>query len=397
MITKALILTIFNAASMQRWNDKVRPVELTELDKQAHKMVIAYVLGKLEEESKDLEWISIIEGGLFEFLQRIIVTDLKPQIFRRIKEDNSRYKQLSNWAYERLEPVISPLGDEFCKRFKNYFSTNNDDINRRILSAAHSYATKWEFGIIERANPNDYEIDQARNNITNELERHYGLLKGIRDLTLYSNYKKFIDMCGQLRFQLRWSHLDRIPRTSVLGHMLIVAILSYLFSLEVKACERRRINNYFTGLFHDFPEVLTRDISSPVKSSSKGLSTLIRKYEKEQMNKEVYSLIPKSWRQEMKVFTEREFESVVTLDGRIERKSSSDISKNFNKNKYNPRDGEFVKATDDLAAFVEAYLSKQNGLSNPEFEDALSFLKRKYKAKNITGINLGQIYAEFEM
>lgn len=40
MIRKALILRLFNAAYMQRWNDKIRPMELTELDKQAHKMML---------------------------------------------------------------------------------------------------------------------------------------------------------------------------------------------------------------------------------------------------------------------------------------------------------------------------------------------------------------------
>lgn len=49
MIKKALLETIYDSASMQRWNDKIRPVELRELDKQAHKMVIAYVIGKIEE------------------------------------------------------------------------------------------------------------------------------------------------------------------------------------------------------------------------------------------------------------------------------------------------------------------------------------------------------------
>ncbi|MGZ3608406.1 MAG: HD domain-containing protein, partial [Syntrophales bacterium] len=84
MIRKALILKIHDAASMQRWNDKIRPVELRELDKQAHKMVISFILGKFEEENPEFNWIEVIEGGLFEFLQRIIVTDLKPQIFHRI-------------------------------------------------------------------------------------------------------------------------------------------------------------------------------------------------------------------------------------------------------------------------------------------------------------------------
>jgi len=49
MIRKALLLKIFDAAYMQRWNDKVRPVELIELDKQAHKMIVGYFLGKFEE------------------------------------------------------------------------------------------------------------------------------------------------------------------------------------------------------------------------------------------------------------------------------------------------------------------------------------------------------------
>ena len=52
-IRKGLILKLFSGANIQRWNDKIRPVELTELDKQAHKMIIAYVLGKYEENRRD--------------------------------------------------------------------------------------------------------------------------------------------------------------------------------------------------------------------------------------------------------------------------------------------------------------------------------------------------------
>ena len=71
MITKALILKLFDAAYMQRWNDKLHPVDLYELDKQAHKMVIAYFLGKFDEEEPSLSWLEIIEGGIFELLQRM--------------------------------------------------------------------------------------------------------------------------------------------------------------------------------------------------------------------------------------------------------------------------------------------------------------------------------------
>ena len=170
MIHKTFILKLYNAANMQRWNDKIRPVELRELDKQAHKMMIAWFLGKFEEE-QGFDWLEIIEGGIFEFLQRIVLTDLKPQVFNRIKEDQARYNELNKWVFNQLEPVISPLGGEFCDRFRNHFSSTDDTISKKVLSAAHFYATRWEFDIIERANPHGYEISKIKNFLQGRQEK----------------------------------------------------------------------------------------------------------------------------------------------------------------------------------------------------------------------------------
>ncbi len=273
MIRKPFLLRIFDAANMQRWNDKIRPVELRELDKQAHKMIIAYVLGKCEEEKSNegLDWIRIIEWGIFEFLQRLVVTDLKPQLFHRIEEDAGKYKKLNAWVYNQIKSDILPLGGEFCSRFKNYLFDTGEDLNKMVLRAAHFYASKWEFDIIERANPEGYEIVEIKNRLRKEQEKIYDL-EGIRRLALYSNLQDFVNLCGELRFQVRWSHFHMVPRTSVLGHMLIVALLSYLFSLETNSCSKRCRNNYYRGLFHDLPEVLTRDVIDPVKRSVEGLT-----------------------------------------------------------------------------------------------------------------------------
>ena len=35
---------MFSGSYMRRWNDKLRPVELYEIDKQAHKMIVAWML-----------------------------------------------------------------------------------------------------------------------------------------------------------------------------------------------------------------------------------------------------------------------------------------------------------------------------------------------------------------
>ncbi len=395
MIRKALILKVFDAAYMQRWNDKVRPVELVELDKQAHKMVTAFFLGKFEEETPGFSWTEIIEGGIFELLQRLVITDLKPPIFYKIKEDRGKYKKLNEWVYKEIEPIISPLGKDFCRRFKEYFNNSRGNINKKILSASHFYATKWEFDIIERANPDGYEIASIKQNLQKK-QGHYSDLKGMVQLKEETRYRDFLDLCGQLRFQARWANLHRIPKTSVIGHSLFVAVLSYLFSIEISACHKRCVNNYFTGLFHDLPEVLTRDIISPVKRSVEGLSDLIKQYEKEQMEKEVYGLIPKEWHKDVRTFTEKEFDSIITFKGRRKKLSSDEISERYNADIYNPRDGVLVKAADSLAAFIEAYVAIRNGSYSREFQEAKLEFRDTYGRATIAGINFGEIYADFD-
>ena len=395
MINKDIIVKLHNAATMQRWNDKIRPVELRELDKQAHKMAIAYFLGKFEEKTDGFSWLDVIEGGLFELLQRLVITDLKPQIFNRIKEDRVRYGQLNAWVFARLEHVMSPLGKELTEKFQEYFSATDNTINKRILSAAHFYATRWEFDIIERANPMGYEIPEIKRFLEEKQERYYGLA-GIQQLALYGKYRNFLNLCGQLRFQLRWGHINMVPRASVLGHMLIVAILSYLLSLNIGCCQRRCFNNYFTGLFHDLPEVLTRDIISPVKRSIEGLDKLIKEYEKEQMEKEVYGLIPEAWHQEMKMFTQDEFSSIITIQGKTKKVGSDEISRQYNEDQYDPRDGELVKAVDELDAFVEASMALENGLKSIELQEAKESIKARYRNKVVAGIGFDDIYAGFD-
>lgn len=376
-IKKDLLLELLKSAYMQRWNDKLRPIELVELDKQAHKMIIAYFLGKFHEQDPGFSWNAIISGGIFEFLQRIVITDLKPQIFARITKDPERHEALIGWVCRMLEPAIAPLGADFLRDFKDYFAHPEKSINRRILNAAHVYATLWEFQIIRRENPNDYEIEDIKRDLE-EKQNLYTDLRGMRKLTDHLRHQKFINLCGQLRFQIRWSRIHRVPRTSVLGHMLYVAIISYLFSRSAGHAERRCVNNYFTGLFHDLPEALTRDIISPVKRAVAGLDELIKDVEHSEMQK-VYQLLPPEdrWQRELRMFTEHEFEEV--------RENGEVV-----------RDGALVEAADKLAAFVEAYEAIHNGNPSAELKVALDSIRQRYgKQTSLAGVNFEKIYAEF--
>lgn len=115
VIRKSLLQLIFSGAYLLRWNDKLRPAELPEIDKQAHKMLVACILwnenaGALSESGRRDLAAEIIEGGLFDYFYRLVITDIKPPVFYRIKENAEHYRRLTEYVLARLEPLLSPLG-----------------------------------------------------------------------------------------------------------------------------------------------------------------------------------------------------------------------------------------------------------------------------------------------
>jgi putative hydrolase of HD superfamily len=392
-----LIERFYEAASMQRWNDHIRPVELTELDKQAHKMVIAYVIAKFEEKDRDanVDWKKLIEGGIFEFLHRTVLTDLKPPVFHRMMDEKE--EDLNKHVLKQLEEDFKGINREFRENFERYFfEPGYAKFEKRILQAAHYLATNWEFKIIYHTAPFIYGIEETKSAIENQIEDHYDLI-GVQKLSLEKKSYGFVDLCGQLRFQERWAHSPRIPKTSVLGHMYIVAIKSYLFSLENGACPKRLYNNFFAGLFHDLPEVMTKDIISPVKRSVEGLEDIIKEYEESQMNTKVLPLLPRSWRREMRYFTEDEFENKVKIKGEVLKGIDfRELNSKYNSDEFSPVDGKLIKACDKLAAFIEADLSIKHGTTSKHLEEGRKNIYEDFKSKKVSGTDFGVIFDYFK-
>ncbi|WP_038602009.1 YfbR-like 5'-deoxynucleotidase [Peptoclostridium acidaminophilum] len=393
-IRKGLILKLFDAAYMQRWNDHLRPFDLIELDKQGHKMVVAYFIGKHEEGREGFDWIQVIEGAIFDLLQRIVITDIKPPVFYRIKQDEEKYKRLNSFVLAELDTVISSMGSDFKGRFESHLAGNISKASADVLEAAHSYASYWEFGIIERMNPDAFELEHIRDDFVRKIES-YRFLEGMRLILDDKKSRSFIDICGRLRYQNRWAQLHRIPRTSVLAHSAYVAMLSYIFSLEMGACPRRCVNNFFTGLFHDLPEVFTRDIISPVKRSIEGLEELIKDIERENMEKVIYPLLPKAHCEDIQRFTQDEFDDEIVFDAKRIGKTIGEIDREFNLDIYSPRDGKAVRAADRLAAFIEAYSAIQNGCVSMDFRKAALSIRSEYENTKLGRLDLGSLYADF--
>ncbi len=360
-------------------------------------MIIAYVVARFEEDDGGrIDWSLLVEGSIFELLQRAVMTDIKPAVFREMVAD--KRDELNRWTVEQLQPDLAGAPPGFAERFETYlFDDDYARAEKAVLRAAHYLSTNWEFRIIYSANPFMYGIEKTKAGIDNQMEDHYDLI-GARKILLGKKSFGFIDLCGQLRFQQRWAHTPRIPKTTVLGHMGVVATMAYLASLTLEAVPERAVNNFYAGLFHDLPEVLTRDIISPIKRSVSGLEEVIKEYENRQLKERILPLLPTSWHADMRYFVESEFENRVRIPGETDIKYGlldEEMSAKYNAAQFDPIDGGVIGLCDKLAAFLEAYLSCRHGIRSKDLEEALASSYKQYGAARVGPIDFGAAFSHF--
>jgi putative hydrolase of HD superfamily len=354
-----------------------------------------------EDSGRVIDWVPLIEGGLFEFFQRIVLTDIKPPVFHRMMEKHG--ERINRWVTEKLAPEMGSLAGGFFGRFRQYFA---DPCYRagekRILRAAHFLATLWEFRMIYTQNSMLWGIEETRREIESQVEEHIDLA-GVREIMMRRDMADkglyaFTDLCGQLRFQVRWAQIPRVPATSVLGHLFIVAALSFFSALEEGACPKRLRNDFLGGLFHDLPEVLTRDIVSPVKRSVEGLEDLIKEYERESMEKTLLPLLPEKWREEIRYLTEDEFSNRARdplTSNIVSGIDPSDMNRIYNTADRDPVDGLLIDACDKLAAMAEASLSIRFGIRPPALVEGRRNIFDSYRKTEIGSTDFGTLFGAF--
>ena len=396
MIKKSLISLIYETASIQRWNDHIRPsTGFTELDKQAHKMFYAYVLAKCEGDEK-VDMQKLIEGGIAEFFHRCILTDIKPPIYHKLMQEKG--DEINRWVIEQLRPSLEGIGGGFYERMVKFFTDDSyAQLEKKILKAAHYYASNWEFKIIYSMNKYTFDIEKVKAGTYDDLKAcntFDGFTRFERDAFL----QDFMSLIGKLRYQQRWAKAVRMPQTYVMGHMLVVAILSYFMTLELEnPCRKRLINNFFAGLFHDVPEALTRDIVSPIKKSVEGLGKILADIESEQMHKVIFPMLPKEWHSEIEYFTNDEFESKIIIDDKTMSVGSNAINEKYNSDEFNPIDGQIIRGCDHLSAFLEAFMSISYGASSEPVVSGYKQLRDEYTNKIIGGIDFSIPFGYFNI
>ncbi|MDL2272814.1 HD domain-containing protein, partial [Desulfovibrio sp. OttesenSCG-928-I05] len=306
-----------------------------------------------------------------------------------------------------LEPRLKPVDEALWERFLTYVhTTKKDTLADRILDAAHHYASYWEFRLIKSLNGFDEELPGIEESFRVRLKSHADLhgVSELLDEDPSSAFRNFVTLCGQLRFQKRWSQTPRIPETSVLGHMFLVACYAYFFSLGVGACPARRMNNFFAGLLHDLPEVLTRDIIFPVKKSISGLDELIRDYEEHEVSRRILTPLQ---RQGFSVIVDRlryflgldigsEFYESIRIDGVTQAQDFNALQTTYNEDRFDPKDGTLLKTCDSLAAFIEAYTAVRNGIASDQLQQAIWRLREDNRHKEFGPLHVGALFADFD-
>ncbi len=377
LFTNKTVLKIFEAFSIQRWNDLIRPFEIVEMDKTAEKAFLAFIIGKYEEkEGKKIDWNKIIDGFIFDLFRKIALCDIKAPVQRRIRENYpEEYKKINEWIFQKYNDIL-PDG-EFKTKFHNYlfkqFSAN--DISDRVVNAAHKYSTIREFEMLKPVN--ETFRTQKIDAILKKDMAEFLDLAGVKLIMTEDKPYQLITAIEKLRFQVRWNQTPRVPATTVLGHSFFVAALTLLMSYDLGLNEDRIYNNFFSGLFHDLPEAVTRDIISPVKCATDNLPDVVKELEDIIVREELLPLMDECYRDEVLYYISDEFANRVIVDGSTRIVDFKEFETKYADKKFKATDGRLVRIADQISAFVEADCSIRHGIRSDQLEGG---------RKNILGI-----------
>ena len=384
MFNKEIVCKLFEAFSIQRWNDLVRPFDIVEMDKTAEKMFLSFIIGKYEEKNgKTVNWLTIINHSFFELLRRIALCDMKSPVQRIIRSEYpEEYKKLNRWVLDKYKVIITePL---FLDEFAAYLFDPADptDISFRVLRAAHKYSAMRELDMIRMVNE-PYRLTEIDKCLETDIADFMDL-QGVQLLATRQQPYYFITEIEKLRFQTRWNQTPRVPATTVLGHSYFVAALVFLMSRTLKLAPHRLSMNFFAALFHDLPEAVTRDIISPVKQATDRLPEVVKHIEDD------------FYREEVLYFIQDEFENRIKLNGEIRCVTSEELNTKYAAPQFCGIDGKLIRAADHIAAFVEADSSINFGIRSEQLEEGRANILHHYgKNTVINGFSLESFFASY--
>ncbi len=376
---------LFDAFTILRWTDFIKPIEFVQMEKSAMQAILSYIIGKEYEERTNnaLDWDYIVESNIYGLLCKIATSDIKSTISNKIIKDHLKelkkfiinvYFDKSGKSKYGLDGIIDK------KNLERYIIESNTTIDKigsqveyEICYSAHKFATYREFCYIRQFN----ELSPDTSRVEYQINPT-AIVSKLKDKNVISIISELADkqsrLCcffsyfEKLKPQIRWSQTCRLPLTTVLGHSMYVAVLT-CFAIKEFGVENNEnrvlVDSFFAALFHDLPESLTRDIISPVKRNIENLEEHLAEYEYQEVNEKMISQITeKRWAKDF-----------LRLLGETDDKKF---------NAFSDREyifGELISYIDKSAAFMEAKMSVNFGVDSDELQKGIEYCSNKIKDK----------------
>ena len=371
------INTVFKRTNnLRRWTELVSDSRFDEISKQSLNCIIAFILATLSEKNGQvIHWERFPKIAIYRAFQKAYVNYDTPEInlkeICRISENGIVY----NEAFPEItNKIICEKTDE---DFSEYIQEGCETQEERLYKAATKIATLLELKELQK------DINGSFMPKYSEVLRTMGKYSDIKGFVELSDeegdYFKIFQIISNLRNQNRWAAFSYTVDCSVMGHLFDTAIFAYLMAIEKGFSEKVATKCFFIGIFHDIPEVFTKDIPSSIKERIKGFRKATEKYELMMMEKNFYPLIKDecvvSAIKEVMMEDEKNSVYKTLLKGADYMSGASEIMRQFaagtrdfqfykallkQKAKFDKGDAEFTKLTEQLYTEMCEYVEQLN-------------------------------------
>jgi len=363
-----LFLKFYNLSSIKTWRNSPSNMNtnFTELNHIFVKSSIFLIISEIIEKDYNhkVNYENFLDILIGHSLIRYAFKDINIELLRNIKK-----KDIIKFVIEEYERNEIELNNKDKTRIKKYY---NDSLEKFIWNIASTITNKLDYLNI-KGHPLNLKY------LEKEIEKNFKIWENNIIKSRY--HEKFPDIYFKANslqevykfiynstIQQRWNGVDLLKKISIGEHQILVTLLFFKY-LEIFESEKikNEFNNKFIKynlinlIFHDAPEVITKDINSPIKKNLNGLREILeKKLEKEALEENFFRLLPsnisKTFKQLnlLEPFEDRKIKNIKIL-------------------------GKVGKQMDDLTAFLEAVYNLVLGNKLPYIKQAAYEIFKKYK------------------
>ena len=295
---------------LRRWTGTMTDPRYDEISKQAFNCMYAFFLAlEIERKGYVVDWKRLIKCAIYRAYQKAyIFYDTPEHIYKAIcKCANIPYEKT---ICEITHKIIAKEADE---EFACWVEECVNSFEKDIYAAATKLVTFFEI--------KENQLEMNGTYATALLQVHKTLesfdnIPGFKEMRESKKYLDVFKEITKLRNQNRWAGYAYRIGCAVSGHLFDTAVFSF-FNAYNKYGKEEAIHQFFVGIFHDIPEIYTRDIPSPIKDGIEGFREATEKYEREMMDKNFYPLLPSYIRPKVREVALEEIDEEIKKIGKV--------------------------------------------------------------------------------